>query len=119
MPRLSDTMDRGTIAHWNKKAGDRVKRGEVLLEIETDKANMELESYSDGILAKIMVAEGETANVGAPIGIVVKDEAELKEIDSGSAAVAAQTPGNGKPEPRPAATARIPEPTEAASPAAA
>ena len=118
MPRLSDTMDRGTIAHWNKKAGDRVKRGEVLLEIETDKANMELESYSDGILAKIMVAEGETANVGAPIGIVAKDEAELKEIDSGSAGVAAQSSENGKPEPAEAAAAQVPEPTEAVSPAA-
>ena len=81
MPRLSDTMDRGTIAHWTKKAGDQVKRGDVLLEIETDKANMELESYSDGILARIMVDEGETAPVGTPIGLVAKDEAELKQIE--------------------------------------
>lgn len=85
MPRLSDTMDKGTVAHWNKKTGDSVKRGEVLLEIETDKANMELESYTDGILAKVMVSEGETADVGTPIGIVAADAAELKALQSGEA----------------------------------
>jgi acetyl/propionyl-CoA carboxylase alpha subunit len=58
MPRLSDTMDQGTIARWTKKPGDPVKRGEVLAEIETDKANMDLESYADGIMARIMVKEG-------------------------------------------------------------
>ncbi|HEV3310836.1 MAG TPA: dihydrolipoamide acetyltransferase family protein [Chloroflexota bacterium] len=91
MPRLSDTMDKGTVAHWNKKAGDSVKRGEVLLEIETDKANMELESYTDGILARVMVSEGETADVGTPIGIVAADAAELKAIQSGEA-----SSGDGK-----------------------
>lgn len=80
MPRLSDTMDRGTIAKWNKRTGETVKRGEVLLEIETDKANMDLESYADGILARIMVKEGETAEVGAPIALVAQDEAELKQL---------------------------------------
>lgn len=82
MPRLSDTMDRGTIAKWNKQAGDRVKRGDVLLEIETDKANMDLESYAEGILARIMVKEGEVAEVGAPIGVVAKDEVELQKLQS-------------------------------------
>lgn len=84
MPRLSDTMERGTIAHWNKKSGDSVKKGEVLLEIETDKANMELESYSDGILARIIVQEGETAAVGTPIGLVAGDETELKDLERDS-----------------------------------
>jgi pyruvate dehydrogenase E2 component (dihydrolipoamide acetyltransferase) len=101
MPRLSDTMDRGTVAKWNKQTGDRVKRGEVLLEIETDKANMDLESYADGILARIMVKEGETAEVGAPIGLVAKDEAELEQLqgDVGAGLVPAQDAG-------PAQTAR-------------
>ncbi len=84
MPRLSDTMDKGTVARWNKQSGEAVKRGDVLLEIETDKANMELESYADGILARIMVKEGETAPVGAPIGIVAADETELQQLESDS-----------------------------------
>ncbi len=88
MPRLSDTMDRGTVARWNKHTGDQVKRGEVLLEIETDKANMDLESYADGILARIIVTEGETAEVGTPIGIVAADEDELKEIQQAGASAA-------------------------------
>ena len=55
MPRLSDTMQEGTITRWLKKAGDAVKKGEVLAEIETDKANMEVESYESGILEQIQV----------------------------------------------------------------
>ena len=86
MPRLSDTMDKGTVAQWKKRPGDRVSRGEVLLEIETDKANMELESYSDGILAKIMVDDGQTASVGAPIGLVAGDETELKGLSASNGA---------------------------------
>jgi pyruvate dehydrogenase E2 component (dihydrolipoamide acetyltransferase) len=84
MPRLSDTMDRGTIARWVKKVGDPVKRGEVLLEIETDKANMELESYADGFLASIGVQEGESASVGAPIAVVADNDSELRQLQSTS-----------------------------------
>lgn len=83
MPRLSDTMDRGTIAHWNKQIGESVARGDVLVEIETDKATMELESYADGFLAAISVRDGETAAVGAPIGLVAKDRAELTDLQRG------------------------------------
>ncbi len=112
MPRLSDTMDRGTVARWNKRAGDPVKRGDVLLEIETDKANMDLESYADGILAKIMVAEGETADVGAPIGLVAADAAELEQIqgDGAQTEARAEPAAPAKPAPTPA-----PQPAEAAS----
>src|SRR5437762_6876286 len=70
MPRLSDTMQEGTITRWLKKAGDAVKKGEVLAEIETDKANMEVESYESGILEQILVQEGETALVGQPIALI-------------------------------------------------
>jgi pyruvate dehydrogenase E2 component (dihydrolipoamide acetyltransferase) len=96
MPRLSDTMDRGTVARWMKQTGDPVKRGEVLLEIETDKANMDLESYADGILARIIVTEGETAEVGTPIGIVAANEDELKEIQQ--AAAGGSSPSTREPE---------------------
>lgn len=67
MPRLSDTMEEGLIAVWRKRPGDQVARGEVLVEIETDKAVMEHEAYQDGTLATILVEEGSTAAIGAPI----------------------------------------------------
>ncbi len=66
MPRLSDTMERGTIARWLKQEGDAVANGDVLAEIETDKAVMELQAYEDGVLLKILVNEGESADLGAP-----------------------------------------------------
>ena len=63
MPRLSDTMEEGTISSWLKNVGDQVKEGEILAEIETDKATMEFESFYDGILRQIAVKEGETVKV--------------------------------------------------------
>ncbi len=70
MPRLSDTMQEGTITRWLKKPGDEVKKGEVVAEVETDKANMEIESFSSGVLQQILVQEGETAPIGQPIAVV-------------------------------------------------
>ena len=61
MPRLSDTMEQGTVARWVKKEGDSVAAGDVIAEIETDKATMELTAYDDGVLLKILVGEGESA----------------------------------------------------------
>ena len=69
MPRLSDTMERGTIARWVKQEGDAFKNGDVLAEIETDKALMELSAYDDGVLLKILVPDGAEAELGAPIAI--------------------------------------------------
>lgn len=86
MPRLSDTMDSGTVARWHKHEGDQVKRGEVIAEIETDKANMELESYADGVLAQIVVNEGESAGLGQPIAVIAADEKEAQSLRSGGAA---------------------------------
>ncbi|MBO1752502.1 2-oxo acid dehydrogenase subunit E2 [Actinotalea sp. BY-33] len=67
MPRLSDTMTEGTIAAWHKKPGDPVKAGEILVEVETDKALMEQEAYDAGTLVEILVAEGEQVEIGTPI----------------------------------------------------
>jgi pyruvate dehydrogenase E2 component (dihydrolipoamide acetyltransferase) len=75
MPRLSDTMEEGTLAKWFKKVGDTVKEGEILAEIETDKATMEFESFHDGILLHIGIDEGSTAPVDSIIAIIgSKDE---------------------------------------------
>ncbi len=70
MPRLSDTMEEGTVASWLKKEGDLIEEGDILAEIETDKATMEFESFYNGTLLKIGIAEGETAKVDALLAIV-------------------------------------------------
>jgi pyruvate dehydrogenase E2 component (dihydrolipoamide acetyltransferase) len=108
MPRLSDTMDSGTIARWLKREGEPVKRGEIIAEIETDKSNMELESYADGIFARIVVQEGESAKLGQPIALIAKDEAEAAGMSSGDvdidtepeAATAPKAQSEGVPQPR-------------------
>src|SRR5438067_7263131 len=92
MPRLSDTMDTGTIGRWLKQEGDAVKRGDVIAEIETDKANMELESYSNGILVMISVREGQSAAVGEPIAMIAANEEEAKSLKAAGPAPAAAAP---------------------------
>ena len=67
MPRLSDTMTEGTIAKWLKQPGEPIKKGDELLEIETDKATMVQESYEDGVMEEILVPEGQTVPIGQPI----------------------------------------------------
>src|SRR2546423_3524615 len=67
MPRLSDSMETGKILRWLKKEGEEVKKGEPLVEIESDKANIEVEAYASGKLSKIVVPEGESAPIGAVI----------------------------------------------------
>src|SRR5579884_308427 len=67
MPRLSDTMEKGTIVRWLKQEGQEVKKGEPLAEIETDKATMPLESYASGVLLRILLPEGQSAPIGTPI----------------------------------------------------
>ena len=76
MPRLSDTMEEGRVLQWYKQVGDNVKKGELLAEIETDKAVMDLESVEEGTLLELLVAEGGAAPLGAPIALV-GDESEL------------------------------------------
>src|SRR5580693_9973116 len=70
MPRLSDTMGEGAISTWRKQPGDTVAIGDVLVEIETDKAVMEYEAYQAGTLAQILVPEGRNADIGAPIALL-------------------------------------------------
>ena len=70
MPRLSDTMEEGAISTWRKQPGDKVAVGDVLVEIETDKAVMEYEAYQAGTLAEILIPEGRNADIGAPIALL-------------------------------------------------
>ncbi|HEX2187138.1 MAG TPA: lipoyl domain-containing protein, partial [Chloroflexota bacterium] len=91
MPRLSDTMQEGTIARWLKHEGDPVKTGEALMEVETDKATLELNAYHDGTLAKILIGDGGSAPVGTVVGILTRPGETLPQ--DGGAAPAAQTDG--------------------------
>src|SRR5215470_7348618 len=70
MPRLSDTMEEGKILRWLKKVGDRIEVGDIIAEVETDKADMEMEALDAGVLAEIRVQEGESAPVNAVIAVL-------------------------------------------------
>ena len=70
MPKLSDTMSVGTLVKWHKNIGDSVQNGDILAEVETDKATMELENFDDGTLIEIFVGEGEEVPVGSPLAAI-------------------------------------------------
>ncbi|CAM4150843.1 pyruvate dehydrogenase complex dihydrolipoamide acetyltransferase [Nocardiopsis rhodophaea] len=110
MPRLSDTMEEGVISSWVKNVGDKVETGDVLVEIETDKAVMEYEAYEDGYLVKQSVSAGDTVPIGAVIGVIA-DSPDAVPEESAPAAAPAE-----KAEEAPAAEAA--EAAEAAAPAA-
>ncbi|HTI02701.1 MAG TPA: pyruvate dehydrogenase complex dihydrolipoamide acetyltransferase [Acidisoma sp.] len=113
MPALSPTMTEGTLARWLKKEGEAVKAGDVIAEIETDKATMEVEAVDEGILGKILVADGtEAVKVNAPIAILVQ-EGEKVPDSAGAAPAAAPPPAAEAPKAEAAAPA-----TPKAAPAA-
>ena len=70
MPKLSDTMSVGTLVKWHKKVGDSVGNGDVLAEVETDKATMELENFDDGTLLELFVGEGDEVPIGSPLAVI-------------------------------------------------
>jgi pyruvate dehydrogenase E2 component (dihydrolipoamide acetyltransferase) len=110
MPRLSDTMEEGAISTWHKQPGDAVAVGDVLVEIETDKAVMEYEAYEAGTLAQILVPEGQNADIGAPIAL----------LDDGTGGPAPSTAAATEPGPSPERLAAAPAaPAVSASPAQA
>ena len=85
MPRLSDTMEEGTVASWLKKVGDKVEEGDILAEIETDKATMEFESFYEGTLLHIGIEEGETANVDSLLAILGEEGEDISGLLDGGA----------------------------------
>ena len=106
MPALSSTMTEGKIVSWVKSAGDKVEKGETVVVVESDKADMDVESFYEGYLAIIMVPAGEVAPVGAAIALVAETEAEIAEAQKqGSAAPAATAAPAPSPAPVSAATA--------------
>src|SRR5687768_5235276 len=117
LAKLSPTMEEGTIVKWNKKEGDVIKQGDVLAEIETDKANMEMESQANGVLRKILVQAGGKAPIGALIGVIAEPNEDIGPMlaKAGAAAKPAAAPA-AAPQPAPAAQ---PAPAPAPAPAAA
>ncbi|WP_017497234.1 pyruvate dehydrogenase complex dihydrolipoamide acetyltransferase [Flavobacterium sp. WG21] len=112
MPRLSDTMTEGTVATWLKKVGDKISEGDILAEIETDKATMEFESFNEGTLLHIGIPAGETAPVDSLLAIIGNEGEDISALLAGGAAPAAEAP---KAEATPAAETK----TETATPAKA
>ena len=88
MPRLSDTMTEGTVATWLKKVGDKISEGDILAEIETDKATMEFESFNTGTLLYIGIPEGETAPIDSLLAIIGAEGEDIAALLNGSPAVA-------------------------------
>src|SRR6188472_1732248 len=102
MPKLSPTMEEGQIARWLKKEGDKVSMGEPLAEIDTDKATMEMQALSNGVLRKILINEGESAPLGQPIAIIGEPDEDISSLltqSDGKAAEKPAPPGAKEPEP--------------------
>ncbi|MCE9587849.1 MAG: 2-oxo acid dehydrogenase subunit E2 [Verrucomicrobia bacterium] len=103
MPKLSDTMTEGTLLRWHKKKGDKIEVGDILAEVETDKATMEMESFEEGTLADIFVPEGGKVLVGAALALVLKDGEKAGDKPKASApATSTSTAELSTPQARPA-----------------
>ena len=98
MPRLSDTMTEGTVASWLKKVGDKISEGDMLAEIETDKATMEFESFNEGTLLYIGIQEGQTAPIDSLLAIIGNEGEDISALISDAAAPKAETPVEAKKE---------------------
>ncbi|MEB3238683.1 MAG: dihydrolipoamide acetyltransferase family protein, partial [Cyanobacteriota bacterium] len=131
MPALSSTMTEGKVVEWLKKPGDRVERGESVLVVESDKADMDVESFQEGYLAAVLIEAGGTAPVGETIGLIVETEAEIADAaakapqappaPAAASAPAAPAPAAAAPAPvapAPAASASAPAPAPVAAPVA-
>ena len=118
MPRLSDTMEAGTIVRWNVKEGDPVSSGDVVADVETDKATMEMPVFDDGVVARILVDPGTQVKVGTPIAVIATDGEDVAAAAASGAAPSAAARA-AAPAPAPAATptAAVPASPAPAAPA--
>ncbi|KAH6763015.1 2-oxoacid dehydrogenases acyltransferase family protein [Perilla frutescens var. hirtella] len=121
MPALSSTMTEGKIVSWVKSEGDVLSKGESVVVVESDKADMDVETFYDGILAAIVVNDGETAPVGAAIGILAETEEEIAEAKAKAATQSSSAPAASAPKVEESAPApakvEAPAPVAAAAPA--
>jgi pyruvate dehydrogenase E2 component (dihydrolipoamide acetyltransferase) len=118
LPKLSPTMEEGVLVRWTKKEGDKVSPGDLVAEVETDKANMDFNIEDEGVLLKLLVKEGETVKLGAPVAIIGNAGEDVSQlVASASAAAVAPAPAP-KPAPSPTPTPKpTPTPTPTPTPA--
>jgi pyruvate dehydrogenase E2 component (dihydrolipoamide acetyltransferase) len=116
MPRMSDTMEEGTLSQWLKDVGDSVHKGDVLAEIETDKATMDLEAFEDGVLERQLVPAGTSVPIGQPVAVIGDGSATTASAPVEPAA-AARPPASEPPAPEPPAP-EPPAPVPATAPSA-
>src|SRR6266581_1775530 len=102
MPRLSPTMEEGVLVKWTKKAGDKIAPGDVIAEVETDKANMEFPLEDEGVLLKLLVKEGDTVKLGDPVA-VLGEAGENPDDVVGATAKAPEAKPQAKTEAKPEA----------------
>lgn len=119
MPQLSDTMTEGTVVKWNKKEGDKVKAGEEIADVETDKATMPMESFDAGTLAAILVKEGEKVAVGGVLAVLATGSEKPEDVKKQYAAGAAKKPAPAATATQPQLTGRPQAPAPARPPAPA
>src|SRR6266581_136921 len=113
LPKLSPTMEEGVLVKWTKKEGDKVSPGDLIAEVETDKANMDFNVEDEGVLLKLLVNEGDTVKLGAPVAIIGTAGEDV------SALVAQAAGGDAKPDGKAAAKAgAAPATSSGAKPAA-
>ncbi len=110
MPKLSDTMSEGVVAQWHKKVGDKVKSGDLLADIETDKATMEFESFQDGILLYIGVEKGKAAPVDGILAVLGKEGENVDEILKSAAAPIAAVASEAAPVAAPVVSQEVKKP---------
>jgi pyruvate dehydrogenase E2 component (dihydrolipoamide acetyltransferase) len=118
MPQLTDTMTEGTVVKWLAKEGDKVKAGGIIAEVETDKAVMEMEIADSGVLAAIVIGEGQKAAVGAVMGLIAKageDPQEVKKQAGGAKSAAGTATASAPPAKAVAAESKTPAPSAASS----
>jgi len=123
LPKLSPTMEEGVLVRWTKKEGDKVSPGDLIAEVETDKANMDFNVEDEGVLLKFLVKEGDTVKLGAPVAIIGKAGEDVSALVAQAASGAAAAPAAAsKPEPkldeppRARPTTKPPAPAGAAQP---
>jgi pyruvate dehydrogenase E2 component (dihydrolipoamide acetyltransferase) len=108
MPKLSDTMTEGTLIKWHKKVGDNIEIGDILAEVETDKATMEMEAFDEGVLTEIRVQEGEKATIGAVLAVLGGEAGGSAPAPEKAAAPAEEKAAKPKTEAAPAASTPAP-----------
>jgi pyruvate dehydrogenase E2 component (dihydrolipoamide acetyltransferase) len=115
LPKLSPTMEEGVLVRWTKQEGDKVSPGDLVAEVETDKANMDFNIEDEGVLLRLLVKEGDTVKLGAPVAIIGKAGEDVAALVAQAAGAAATPPPTAKPTPTPT-PAPTPPPRPAAQP---